>query len=58
MALEKMFRETRTMAKDLKQIQNAIKYIKPKPFKEIKFVVHKPPPKKMTPRYISQFMKD
>ena len=43
---------------DLKQIQNAIKYIKPKPFKEIKFVVHKPPQKKMTPRYTSQFMKE
>jgi len=32
---------------DLKQIQNALKQQKSKPFKQIKFVVHKPPPNKI-----------
>ncbi len=31
---------------DLKQIHNALKQQKPKPFKQLKFVVHKPPPEK------------
>ena len=31
---------------DLIQIHNALKQQKPKPFKQIKFVVHKPPPEK------------
>ena len=40
---------------DLKQIHNALKQQKLKPFKQIKFVVHKPPPKKMETRTIAQF---
>ena len=32
---------------DLIQIHNALKQQKPKPFKQIKFVVHKPPPNKI-----------
>ncbi|MCY7423016.1 MAG: IS1634 family transposase [Chitinophagaceae bacterium] len=32
---------------DLKQIHNALKQQKSKPFKQIKFVVHKPPPNKI-----------
>ena len=32
---------------DLKKIHNALKQQNPKPFKQIKFVVHKPPPKKI-----------
>ena len=32
---------------DLKKIHNALKQQKSKPFKQIKFVVHKPPPKKI-----------
>ena len=32
---------------DLKKIHNALKQQPPKPFKQIKFVVHKPPPKKI-----------
>lgn len=39
---------------DLKQIQNALKQ-QPKPFKQIKFVVHKPPPKKIEMYAIAQF---
>lgn len=33
-------------SEDLKKIHDALKGLKPKPFKQIKFVVHKPPPKK------------
>jgi hypothetical protein len=32
---------------DLRQIHSALKQQKSKPFKQIKFVVHKPPPKKI-----------
>ena len=34
-------------SEDLKKIQEALKVLKPKPFKQIKFVVHKPPQKKI-----------
>jgi hypothetical protein len=34
---------------DLKQIHNALKQQKSKPFKQIKFVVHKSPSKKLKP---------
>ena len=40
---------------DLKQIHNALKQQKAKPFKQIKFVVHKPPPKKIETQAIAQF---
>jgi hypothetical protein len=40
---------------DLKQIHNALKQQKSKPFKQIKFVVHKPPPKKIETQAIAQF---
>lgn len=40
---------------DLKQIHNALKQQKAKPFKQIKFVVHKPPPKKIEPYAIAKF---
>ena len=40
---------------DLKQIHNALKQQKSKPFKQIKFVVHKPPPKKSETQPIAQF---
>jgi hypothetical protein len=40
---------------DLKQIHNALKQQKVKPFKQIKFVVHKPPPKKTEMRPVAQF---
>lgn len=33
-------------SEDLRKIHDALKGLKPKPFKQIKFVVHKPPPKK------------
>jgi hypothetical protein len=39
---------------DLRQIQNALKQQKSKPFKQIKFVVHKPPPKKIETLEIAQ----
>jgi hypothetical protein len=39
---------------DLKQIQNALKQQKTKPFKQIKFVVHKPSPKKIETLDIAQ----
>ncbi len=39
---------------DLRQIQNALKHQKSKPFKQIKFVVHKPPPKKIETPDIAQ----
>lgn len=39
---------------DLRQIQNALKQQKSKPFKQIKFVVHKPPPKKIETPNIAQ----
>jgi hypothetical protein len=40
---------------DLQQIHNALKQQKPKPFKQIKFVVHKPPPEKKEMHAIAQF---
>ena len=40
---------------DLHKIQDALKQTKPKPFKQIKFVVHKPPPKKIETQDIAQF---
>lgn len=40
---------------DLKKIQDALKHTKPKPFKQIKFVVHKPPLKKQQTHAIAQF---
>ena len=40
---------------DLKQIHNALKQLKSKPFKQIKFVVHKPPPKKIEMQAIARF---
>jgi hypothetical protein len=39
---------------DLRQIQNALKQQKSKPFKQIKFVVHKLPPKKTETHQIAQ----
>lgn len=41
--------------KDLRQIHNALKQQKSKPFKQIKFVVHKPPPKKNETLAVAQF---
>ena len=41
---------------DLKKIQDALKQKKPKPFKQIKFVVHKPPPKKNQTRAQTHFI--
>ncbi len=40
---------------DLIKIHNALKQQKSKPFKQIKFVVHKPPPKIMETLTIAQF---
>jgi Transposase DDE domain len=40
---------------DLKKIHNALKQQKSKPFKQIKFVVHKPPPNKIESPDIEQF---
>ncbi|CAN5600919.1 hypothetical protein BH10BAC3_BH10BAC3_28630 [soil metagenome] len=40
---------------DLQQIHNALKCTKAKPYKQLKFVVHKPPPKKMETLTILQF---
>ncbi len=40
---------------DLKKIQTALKQQKSKPFNQIKFVVHKPPPKKTETQAIVQF---
>ena len=42
-------------SEDLKKIHDALKHQKPKPFKQIKFVVHKPPPKKSETSDIAQF---
>ncbi len=39
----------------LRHIHNALKQQNPKPFKQIKFVVHKPPPKKIETQAIAQF---
>ena len=41
---------------DLKQIHIALKQQKSKPFKQIKFVVHKPPSKKVKTNAIAQFV--
>jgi len=41
---------------DLKQIHIALKQQKSKPFKQIKFVVHKPPSKKVETRDVAQFV--
>ena len=43
---------------DLKKIHDALKNQKPKPFKQIKFVVHKPPPKKLETTTIAQSKSD
>lgn len=40
---------------DLRKIHDALKQIKPKPFKKIKFVVHKPPPQKNETHASAQF---
>ncbi len=40
---------------DLRKIHNALKQQKSKPFKQIKFVVHKPPLKKIETQAIAQF---
>lgn len=40
---------------DLQKIHTALKSTKVKPYKQIKFVVHKPPPKKMQPLALAQF---
>ena len=40
---------------DLQQIHNALNCTKAKPYKQLKFVVHKPPPKKLEPLTIAQF---
>ena len=45
-------------SEELKKIHDALKNQKPKPFKQIKFVVHKPPPKKPTTTDIAQFRSD
>lgn len=45
-------------SEDLKKIHDALKNQKPKPFKQIKFVVHKPPPKKPRATDIAQFRSD
>jgi len=41
---------------DLKQIQKALKQQKSKPFKQIKFVVHKPPSQKNETQPVTQFV--
>lgn len=41
--------------KDLKQIHNSLKQQKLKRFKQIKFLVHKPPPKKIEIPAIIEF---
>jgi len=41
---------------DLKQIQKALKQQKSKPFKQIKFVVHKPPSQKNETQPVAQFV--
>ena len=43
-------------SEDLRKIHDALKGIKPKPFKQIKFVVHKPPPKKNETPAIAHFL--
>ncbi|MDQ6764385.1 MAG: IS1634 family transposase [Bacteroidota bacterium] len=43
-------------SEDLKQIHDALKGQKPKPFKQIKFVVHKPPLKKIETLRIAAFL--
>ena len=45
-------------SEDLKKIHDALKNQKPKPFKQIKFVVHKPPPKKLETSTIAQSKSD
>lgn len=45
-------------SEDLKKIHEALRNQKPKPFKQIKFVVHKPPPKKPGASDIAQFRSD
>ncbi len=45
-------------SEDLRKIHSALKNQKPKPFKQIKFVVHKPPPKKLETTTIAQFTPD
>jgi hypothetical protein len=45
-------------SEDLKKIHDALKDLKSKPFKQIKFVVHKPPLKKMKPLLILNFCQD
>lgn len=45
-------------SEDLRKIHNALKQQKPKPFKQIKFVVHKPPLKKLQTKAIAQFRFD
>jgi len=42
-------------SEELKKIHHALKNQEPKPFKQIKFVVHKPPPKKSETSDIAQF---
>jgi hypothetical protein len=39
---------------DLRQFHNTLKQQKSKPFKQIKFVVHKPPPNKIEPPAIAK----
>lgn len=43
-------------SEDLRKIQDALKGLKSKPFKQIKFVVHKPPSKKNETHAIAQFL--
>jgi transposase len=43
-------------SEDLMKIHHALKGLKPKPFKQIKFVVHKPPPKKNETPAIAQLL--
>lgn len=45
-------------SEDLKKIHDALKNQKSKPFKQIKFVVHKPPPKKPGATDIAKFRSD
>ena len=45
-------------SEDLKKIHDALKNQKPKPFKQIQFVVHKLPPKKPGATDIAQFRSD
>jgi hypothetical protein len=45
-------------SEDLRKIHSALKNQKSKPFKQIKFVVHKPPPKKPETIAIAQFRSD